>query len=57
VKGFRQCLGCGEIELGCLRFGIGTMVARLENDPNRETFTGVIIFEEGLTTHVAKISG
>jgi DNA helicase-4 len=40
TKGFRFCLGCGEVELGCLRCGIGTMVARLENDPNRETFYG-----------------
>jgi len=47
VKGFRFCLGCGEVELGCLRCGIGTMVARLENDPNRETFYGCNRFRSG----------
>ncbi|WP_305368932.1 UvrD-helicase domain-containing protein [Photobacterium leiognathi] len=40
AQGFRRCRGCGEIEIGCLRCGIGTMVARCENDPNRETFYG-----------------
>lgn len=47
VNGFRYCLGCGEIELGCLRCGIGTMVARCENDPNRETFYGCNRFKKG----------
>ncbi|TRX53470.1 UvrD-helicase domain-containing protein [Thalassomonas sp. M1454] len=47
VEGFRYCLGCGEVELGCLRCGIGTMVARLENDPNRETFYGCNRFRRG----------
>ncbi|GAW97616.1 MULTISPECIES: UvrD-helicase domain-containing protein [Colwellia] len=47
VKGFRHCLGCGEVELGCLRCGSGTMVSRLENDPNRETFYGCNRFRRG----------
>lgn len=47
VKGFRFCLGCSEVEIGCLRCGIGTMVARLENDPNRETFYGCNRFRRG----------
>lgn len=47
VNGFRHCLGCGEIELGCLRCGIGTMVARCENDPKRETFYGCNRFKKG----------
>ncbi|PKH03097.1 DNA helicase UvrD [Psychromonas sp. MB-3u-54] len=47
AKGFRFCLGCGEVELGCLRCGIGTMVARLENDPKRETFYGCNRFRRG----------
>ncbi|MEC6881862.1 UvrD-helicase domain-containing protein [Photobacterium piscicola] len=47
VKGFRRCRGCGEIEIGCLRCGIGTMVARCENDPNRETFYGCNRFRRG----------
>ncbi|MFT6908372.1 MAG: DNA helicase-4 [Oleiphilaceae bacterium] len=47
VNGFRHCLGCDEIELGCLRCGIGTMVARCENDPNRETFYGCNRFKKG----------
>jgi len=47
AKGFRFCLGCGEVELGCLRCGMGTMVARLENDPNRETFYGCNRFRRG----------
>jgi DNA helicase-4 len=47
AKGFRFCLGCAEVELGCLRCGIGTMVARLENDPNRETFYGCNRFRRG----------
>lgn len=37
-KGFKHCLGCGEIELNCSRCGVGTMVGRLENDPDRDTF-------------------
>ncbi|TWX73800.1 UvrD-helicase domain-containing protein [Colwellia sp. C1TZA3] len=47
AKGFRFCLGCNEVELGCLRCGIGTMVARLENDANRETFYGCNRFRRG----------
>ena len=47
AKGFRFCLGCSEVELGCLRCGMGTMVARLENDPNRETFYGCNRFRRG----------
>lgn len=47
AEGFRRCLGCGEIEIGCLRCGIGTMVARCENDPNRETFYGCNRFRRG----------
>jgi DNA helicase-4 len=47
AKGFRFCLGCGEVELGCLRCGIGTMVARLENDQDRETFYGCNRFRSG----------
>jgi DNA helicase-4 len=47
AKGFKFCLGCAEVELGCLRCGIGTMVARLENDPNRETFYGCNRFRRG----------
>lgn len=47
VQGFRRCRGCGEIEIGCLRCGIGTMVARCENDPNRETFYGCNRFRRG----------
>jgi len=47
AKGFRFCLGCAEVELGCLRCGMGTMVARLENDPNRETFYGCNRFRRG----------
>lgn len=47
VKGFRRCRGCGEIEIGCLRCGIGTMVARCENDSNRETFYGCNRFMRG----------
>ena len=47
AKGFRRCRGCGEIEIGCLRCGIGTMVARCENDPNRETFYGCNRFRRG----------
>ena len=47
AKGFRFCLGCGEVEIGCLRCGIGTMVARLENNPNRETFYGCNRFRRG----------
>uniref|UniRef100_A0A5Q0TLK5 UvrD-like helicase C-terminal domain-containing protein n=1 Tax=Vibrio algicola TaxID=2662262 RepID=A0A5Q0TLK5_9VIBR len=46
-KGFRACRGCGEIEIGCLRCGMGTMVARSENDPNRETFYGCNRFRRG----------
>ncbi|MCK8102402.1 UvrD-helicase domain-containing protein [Pseudoalteromonas sp. 2CM36K] len=49
TKGFRYCIGCGEIEIGCVRCGIGTMVARLENDPNRETFYGCNRFRRGAT--------
>lgn len=45
--GFRRCRGCGEIEIGCLRCGIGTMVVRCENDPNRETFYGCNRFRRG----------
>ncbi|MFW8632091.1 UvrD-helicase domain-containing protein [Vibrio natriegens] len=45
--GFRYCRGCGEIEIGCLRCGIGTMVVRCENDPNRETFYGCNRFRRG----------
>ena len=48
VKGFRRCRGCGEIEIGCLRCGIGTMVARCENDSNRETFYGCNRFRRGV---------
>ncbi|MCD9518622.1 UvrD-helicase domain-containing protein [Photobacterium phosphoreum] len=47
AKGFRHCRGCGELEIGCLRCGIGTMVARCENDPNRETFYGCNRFRRG----------
>ncbi|UOE85037.1 UvrD-helicase domain-containing protein [Vibrio splendidus] len=47
TEGFRRCRGCGEIEIGCLRCGIGTMVARCENDPNRETFYGCNRFRRG----------
>ncbi|MFA0692118.1 UvrD-helicase domain-containing protein [Vibrio splendidus] len=47
AEGFRRCRGCGEIEIGCLRCGIGTMVARCENDPNRETFYGCNRFRRG----------
>ncbi len=47
AQGFRRCRGCGEIEIGCLRCGIGTMVARCENDPNRETFYGCNRFRRG----------
>lgn len=47
AKGFRFCLGCSEVEVGCLRCGIGTMVARLENDPSRETFYGCNRFRRG----------
>lgn len=47
VKGYRFCLGCSEVEVGCLRCGIGTMVARSENDPDRETFYGCNRFRRG----------
>jgi len=47
VQGFKFCMGCGEVELGCLRCGTGTMVARCENDPNRETFYGCNRFRRG----------
>ncbi|WP_318489458.1 UvrD-helicase domain-containing protein [Photobacterium leiognathi] len=47
AQGFRRCRGCGEIEIGCLRCGIGTMVARCENDLNRETFYGCNRFRRG----------
>ncbi|MGF1905117.1 UvrD-helicase domain-containing protein [Aliivibrio salmonicida] len=47
AEGFRRCRGCGEIEIGCLRCGIGTMVARCENNPNRETFYGCNRFRSG----------
>jgi DNA helicase-4 len=47
AKGFRFCLGCSEVELGCLRCGIGTMIARLENDTSRETFYGCNRFRRG----------
>ena len=47
AEGFRRCRGCGEIEIGCLRCGIGTMVARCEKDPNRETFYGCNRFRRG----------
>ncbi|MDG1816392.1 MAG: UvrD-helicase domain-containing protein [Glaciecola sp.] len=47
TKGFRFCIGCAEVEVGCLRCGIGTMVARLENDPNRQTFYGCNRYRRG----------
>ena len=47
-EGFRHCMECGEIEIGCQRCGIGTMVARKSNQrSNYETFYGCNRFRRG----------